>query len=83
MLLQLGKTQPKATWTPPTEGTSAVAWFLSCNVAPPITGDVPLKFVLICFKLLSKGGKCLKIWIVFVKKEAEEHANANEGQQMR
>lgn len=44
---------------------------------------VSFKFVLISFKLLSKGGKCLKIWLALVEKEAEEHANADEGQQMR
>lgn len=44
---------------------------------------ISFKFVLISPKLISKGGKRLKMCFALVEKEAEEHANADEGQQMR
>lgn len=76
MLLQLGNTQPKATWTPPTEETSAVAWFRSCNSALSTTGDVFLQNVFgnlfDCF--LTTQGKRSKMQLGLVKKESWRRA---------
>lgn len=83
MLLPLGSTQPKATWTPPLEETSAVAWFLSHTAALSTTEDVFL-FVLISNICKFRKEESRRFFrLVLEEKEAEEHANTDEGQQMR